>query len=143
MPIPDPKINETNKEFLDRCMADTTMQEYDDKQRYAICESQLERNIKIVSGSPCSGKNTYVSQNKREGDIVWDFDKIHSALTGENSHIHLENVRKYIFAMRSKFYEELKNEKELRVWIINSSPYKEVRNKLAEELNADIIYRKY
>tara|TARA_R110001606_G_scaffold395916_2_gene569111 strand:- start:3464 stop:4870 length:1407 start_codon:yes stop_codon:yes gene_type:complete len=100
------------------------------------------RNIKIVTGSPCSGKNTYVLNNKRKGDIVWDFDKIHSALTGENSHIHLENVRKYVFAMRSKFYEEVKNEKNLRVWIINSSPFKEVRNKLAKELNAEIIYIK-
>jgi uncharacterized protein len=101
-----------------------------------------DRNIKIVTGSPCSGKNTYIKKNKRKGDIVWDFDKIHSALTGENSHIHLKNVRKYVFAMRSKFYEEVKNEKELRVWIINSSPYKEVRNKLAEELNAEVIYIK-
>ena len=42
MPIPEPKNNESEKEFLDRCMADEVMQEYDDKQRYAVCESQLE-----------------------------------------------------------------------------------------------------
>jgi HK97 family phage prohead protease len=100
------------------------------------------RNVFVVTGSPCSGKNTYIQNNKREGDIVWDFDKIHSALTGEKSHIHIEAVRKYVFAMRSKFYDLVKNEKELRVWIINSSPYKEVRNQLAEELNAEIIYIK-
>ena len=141
MPIPKPNNNESEKEFLDRCMVDPTMvAEYDDKQRYAICESQLERNIKIVSGSPCSGKNTYVEKNKRAGDIVWDFDKIHTALTGEDSHNHIEEVRKYIFSMRKKFYEDLKTEKDLRVWIINSSPLKEVRQNLAKELNADIIY---
>ena len=140
MPIPEPKNNESKKEFLDRCMADQVMQEYDDKQRYAVCESQLERNIKIVSGSPCSGKNTYIEKNKRQGDIVWDFDKIHTALTGEDTHNHIEEVRKYIFSMRKKFYEDLKNEKNLRVWIINSSPLKEVRQNLAKELNAEIIY---
>jgi HK97 family phage prohead protease len=143
MPIPTPNSNESKKEFLDRCMIDPTMVgEYDEKQRYAICESQLERNIKIVSGSPCSGKNTYVAENKRKGDIVWDFDKIHTALTGEESHNHIEAVRKYIFSMRKQFYNDLKNEKDLRVWIINSSPIKQVRQELAKELNAEVIYIK-
>ena len=101
-----------------------------------------ERNIKIVSGSPCSGKNTYVKNNKRKGDIVWDFDKIHSALTDEDSHIHIENVRKHIFAMREKFYDSIKNEKQINVWIINSSPYQSVRSNLINELNAEFIYIK-
>ena len=49
MPIPKPNNNESEKEFLDRCMVDPTMvAEYDDKQRYAICESQLENKDKIM-----------------------------------------------------------------------------------------------
>ena len=139
MPIPKPN-NETDQEFLDRCMADETMQEYDKDKRLAICEAQIERNIKIVIGAPCSGKNTYVAKHKRDGDMVWDFDKIHSALTDTESHNHQEQIRKYIFLMRETLYKELKNEKELRVWIINSSPLKEVRQKLAQELNAEIIF---
>lgn len=142
MPIPKPNKDESKKEFMSRCMADEVMQEYNEKQRYAVCETQLERNIKIVSGSPCSGKNTYVAENKRQGDMVWDFDKIHSALTGEESHNHIEAVRKYIFSMRKQFYKDLQNEKDLRVWIINSSPIKEVRQELAKELNAEVIYIK-
>ena len=43
MPIPKPNNNESEKEFLDRCMADETMQEYDESQRYAVCETQLEK----------------------------------------------------------------------------------------------------
>ena len=143
MPIPKPEENETKKEFMDRCMADPTMiNEYDDKQRLAICSAQMERNIKIITGSPCSGKNTYVEKHKRKGDIVWDFDKVHTALTGEASHNHIENVRKYIFSMRDTFYKDIKKEKNIRVWIINSSPLKEVRQKLAEELGAEIIFIK-
>ena len=43
MPIPQPNNKETKKEFINRCMADTTMvNEYDEKQRLAICESQIE-----------------------------------------------------------------------------------------------------
>ena len=49
MPIPKPNMNESKEDFLDRCMIDATMvAEYDDKQRYAICESQLETNKKIM-----------------------------------------------------------------------------------------------
>jgi HK97 family phage prohead protease len=45
MPIPKPNYNESDKDFLDRCMVDPTMvEEYDDKQRYAVCESQLQEN---------------------------------------------------------------------------------------------------
>ena len=44
MPIPTPKKDENKTEFINRCMSDKVMvQEYDDKQRYAICETQLEK----------------------------------------------------------------------------------------------------
>tara|TARA_R110000737_G_scaffold306606_1_gene314312 strand:+ start:256 stop:1293 length:1038 start_codon:yes stop_codon:yes gene_type:complete len=43
MPIPKPNNEETNEQFVERCMADETMQEYDEKQRLAICETQIEK----------------------------------------------------------------------------------------------------
>ena len=115
---------------------------YDSKQQAEDDNKDYYRNITIVSGSPCSGKNTYVRNNKKRGDIVWDFDKIHSALTDESTHNHIEQVRKYIFSMRDTFYNDLEKEKDLRVWIINSSPIKSVRNELAKRLNANIVYLK-
>ena len=115
---------------------------YDSKQQAEDDNKDYYRNITIVSGSPCSGKNTYVRNNKKRGDIVWDFDKIHSALTDESTHNHIEQVRKYIFSMRDTFYNDLEKEKDLRVWIINSSPIRSVRNELAKRLNANIVYLK-
>ena len=115
---------------------------YDSKQQAEDDNKDYYRNITIVSGSPCSGKNTFVRNNKKRGDIVWDFDKIHSALTDESTHNHIEQVRKYIFSMRDTFYNDLENEKDLRVWIINSSPIRSVRNELAKRLNANIVYLK-
>ena len=45
MPIPEPNENENKKDFINRCMADSTMvNEYDEKQRLAICEAQIENN---------------------------------------------------------------------------------------------------
>tara|TARA_R110002020_G_scaffold416151_1_gene625441 strand:+ start:527 stop:1669 length:1143 start_codon:yes stop_codon:yes gene_type:complete len=50
MPIPTPKDNETQEDFVDRCMIDETMvAEYDDDQRLAICISKLEEDYRAVS----------------------------------------------------------------------------------------------
>lgn len=44
MPIPTPNSDESPDEFMERCMADSTMvSEYpDDDQRAAVCSTQLE-----------------------------------------------------------------------------------------------------
>ena len=46
MPIPTPTSQESNKEFIQRCMIDDVMvKEYEDKdQRYAICREQLQKH---------------------------------------------------------------------------------------------------
>jgi len=44
MPLPTPNINESDEDFIDRCMVDETMVEdfEDNKQRLAVCNTQLE-----------------------------------------------------------------------------------------------------
>src|SRR5690606_2266962 len=44
MPLPKPNDGETKEEFIDRCMADETMQEEvpDESQRYAVCLAQWD-----------------------------------------------------------------------------------------------------
>lgn len=42
MPIPKPEENETEQDFMDRCMSDDTMQEYENDERLAICKTQIE-----------------------------------------------------------------------------------------------------
>lgn len=45
MPIPKPKQNELPEAFIERCMLDETMQEYDEEQRLAICSNQLDDDM--------------------------------------------------------------------------------------------------
>jgi len=40
MPIPEPGPSEDHDTYIKRCMSDDVMQEYDEEQRYAICERQ-------------------------------------------------------------------------------------------------------
>lgn len=45
MPIPQKQNNETDEQFIERCVADEFMQEYDDNdQRLAVCYAQLEED---------------------------------------------------------------------------------------------------
>tara|TARA_R110000824_G_scaffold2597_2_gene11960 strand:+ start:942 stop:2081 length:1140 start_codon:yes stop_codon:yes gene_type:complete len=58
MPIPTPNENETNEDFVDRCMIDDTMvNEYDDDQRLAICIAQIEeeRAVSDIDLTPTQG----------------------------------------------------------------------------------------
>jgi HK97 family phage prohead protease len=58
MPIPTPKYNETEEQFIDRCMIDETMvNEYDDDQRLAICIAQIEevREVSDIDLTPTQG----------------------------------------------------------------------------------------
>ena len=50
MPIPTPNKDENNKDFIDRCMSDDIMVEdfEDEKQRLAVCNTQLEENRKNI-----------------------------------------------------------------------------------------------
>lgn len=45
MPLPEPSGSESEQEFLDRCMGDSTMNDDfpDNAQRFAVCNSQLEK----------------------------------------------------------------------------------------------------
>lgn len=45
MPLLEPKDNENHGDFMDRCMADSVMQDEfpDDKQRLAVCQSQWDK----------------------------------------------------------------------------------------------------
>lgn len=48
MPLPSPKKEEKEKEFISRCMTDDIMsKDYkDQKQRVAVCYSQYKRRVK-------------------------------------------------------------------------------------------------
>jgi len=51
MPIPKPNTDESQEEFINRCMADEVMQEYDQEQRAGICHSQWENRKQHPHGN--------------------------------------------------------------------------------------------
>ena len=103
-------------------------------------EMEEKKQVFIVMGASCSGKSTYVRNNANDKDLVFDFDTKHQAISNNPSHIHIDNLKRYVFDVRDALYDRLKKDKTTNAWIINSSPLKQVRKQLVEELDARIIY---
>lgn len=77
MPIPSKEENETNEEFIERCMSDEFMKEYDDNsQRLAVCYAQLEDDEERQTNFPNKGDDKKISlRNSEEPQFDFDFAK--------------------------------------------------------------------
>ena len=77
MPIPTKNIDETNEEFIERCMSDEFMKEYDDNdQRLAVCYAQLEDEEERQTNFPNKGDDKKISlRNSEEPQFDFDFAK--------------------------------------------------------------------
>ena len=69
MPIPKQNIDEGNEEFIERCMGDDTMQEYDEEQRLAICSLQLKDEDRALED--INTKPTEEMANEAEQALEW------------------------------------------------------------------------
>lgn len=72
MPIPKPKNNESQNEFMQRCMGDEKMiSEYPTEQRAAICRSSFEENLSATKVSfDYDGTLTKASAIRRAMDLI-------------------------------------------------------------------------
>ena len=77
MPIPTKEQNESNEEFIERCMSDEFMKEYDDNsQRLAVCYAQLEDDEERQTNFPNKGDDKKISlRNSEEPQFDYDFAK--------------------------------------------------------------------
>lgn len=88
--------------------------------------------ITVVTGPPCGGKSTYVSEHARTGDIIVDMDRIALALTTDDvsHHDYGPQVRQVARAVRSAAVTEaikISQLSLLSVWIIDTDPRPEAR----------------
>ena len=89
--------------------------------RDSLSPSVLPTEIMLVIGPPCSGKSTYVAQNKKAEDLVFDFDAVAQAITGSAPQ-HGDwpaGVRAFVLALRDAFIAKAQRGRWVnRVWLI-------------------------
>ncbi len=101
-----------------------------------------DRNVYIVYGSPCAGKNSFVNQLARRGDLIVDLDAIYRAISGCSYHWHPNGLKKVAFAVRDTLIEQirLRNGFWHDAFIIGGYPRKLQREQLAAKLGAELIF---
>lgn len=101
-----------------------------------------DRNVYIVYGSPCSGKNYYVNQVAQQGDLIVDINAIWQAVSGCDRYYYPKSLKSIVFAVRDTLIEQIR----LRTghwhdaYIIGGYPRKLQREQLAEKLAAELIF---
>lgn len=89
--------------------------------------------VKCIYGAPCSGKSTFVEQNYKEGDIVWDYDNIKQACLLTDKHeqgTYAQNSM--ILEMRYTFAKNAPTSECDTVWFICTQPTDTIRDLLGE-----------
>ena len=93
----------------------------------------------IVAGPPCSGKSTYVRQQALRGDLIYDYDALHSALSGLDSHDHDDGIRPYVLAVRDRVLELAASDLERGLWVITSTHKTAELARLQAALSAKVV----
>lgn len=79
--------------------------------------------ITVVAGYPGSGKTTYVHNHVGLHDLVYDYDALSAALTGQPGHTHNIDAHDYITLIYEMILRKLKAEQTFdHVWIIMTLP---------------------
>lgn len=74
--------------------------------------------ITVVMGPSCSGKSTFIQEQKQPGDVVVDWDLINQALGSDNPHDAPEDVKQVTFAARTAAIARIFDGIEKDAWII-------------------------
>lgn len=87
--------------------------------------------VYVVHGPPLSGKSTYVKERCGPNDLVYDFDLIMSAITGQPVHKHNDHLVGYVLSIRDLIIARLKGESRLdNAWIITNRVTRKLRDQL-------------
>lgn len=101
-----------------------------------------EKAVYIIYGPPLAGKKTYVSENMEPGDIVVDMDMIYHAVSFMPTYNKPDNLKFNVFSIRNHIMENIKTRYGgfRAAWVIGGYPEKFIRDKLAEDLRAEIVF---
>lgn len=100
------------------------------------------KKIYIIYGPPLSGKKTFVGENMERGDIVVDMDRLFSAVSMKPYYDKPDNLLTNVIGIRTLLLDNIRTRygKWYNAWIIGGYADKFKRERLAEDLGAELVY---
>lgn len=100
------------------------------------------RNVYIVFGPPMSGKKEFVQENIRRGDLVIDMDMLYAAVSMLPDYDKPDALLSNVRGIHSLLLDNIKTRygKWSNAWIIGGYVDKYKREKLANDLGAELIF---
>ena len=101
-----------------------------------------QKKVYYVYGAPCSGKSTFVQQNKGNSDLVVDIDLLWQAVTGGSLYDKPDALKTPVFALRDSLLDVVKtrNGKWQSAYIIEGGANKGMRERRIAALGAEDIF---
>jgi hypothetical protein len=100
------------------------------------------RQVYLVYGPPMSGKKSYVEASISRGDIVVDMDRLYEAITMLPSYDKPDQLFSNVIGIHNQLIDNIKTRygKWNNAWVIGGYADKYKREKLANDLGAEIIF---
>lgn len=100
------------------------------------------RKVYFIWGSPCSGKNSYVSSVMGSNDLLVDMDALWQAITGREKYFKPEALKKNVFLLQSSLFDQIKTGAGgwRSAYILSTETREATRARICRELGAEQIY---
>ena len=100
------------------------------------------REVFVVYGAPLAGKQSWVDNNKCEGDLVVNIDDIWQALSGCDRYVKPKRLNAVVFKVRDTLLDAVKYRlgKWNNAYIIGGYPLQSERERLCRDLGAREVF---
>lgn len=100
------------------------------------------KRVYLIWGAPCSGKTSFVMQNKGRNDLIIDMDAIWQAITGCNKYDKPDALRTQAFAVRDCLLDSVKTRagKWATAYYVTTEPRRAARDRLCARLGAEPLF---
>ncbi|ABR48563.1 hypothetical protein Amet_2409 [Alkaliphilus metalliredigens QYMF] len=101
-----------------------------------------QKHVYIVYGPPLSGKHTFVKHNMKRGDIVVDMDMLYAAVSGLPGYDKPDKLFSNVIGIHNLLIDHIKTRygKWNNAWVIGGYADKHKRDKLSNDLGAELVY---
>jgi len=100
------------------------------------------RSVYIVFGAPMSGKKTYVREHMSRGDLIIDIDRLYAAVSMLPPYDKPDNLFNNVIGIHNMLIDNIRTRygKWGAVYIIGTYPDKYKRERLADDLSAELVF---